>query len=395
MRNEDKIKLRFVSTAKGTSVLDKICDECIADNAKYAMEKCPLSDESSIKCKNMQPYFFFQEKNEKKIIVFSQMRIPFDFPKLNVDIIKNFKNTLIQAIKNLQIADNCILQARYGTTEKTFYDIENVLFYNLGTANFHAFTEKGVIFSAISDMEIKNLHKDFNIPTKYSHYYEYSIVERKTKNFNSLLAEWNNIPLKCIGLKPAYVWSAFKEHTNKIFIKETIDCDKRDTFAIFLEIKKPKDVSFHIMTAMKPLLDGLICAFHRSEFNENELTYFSQILNCEKDILTSRELSVLGQRKSKYLQIYQNNVKWNPADDLCDYVSISIKNSNDWKLSGKIYSTVKCPKCGKGKLSKLLWGMPAFSPEIIEAEKLGKIKFAGCVVKAKSRYYCRWCKNKF
>ena len=58
-------------------------------------------------------------------------------------------------------------------------------------------------------------------------------------------------------------------------------------------------------------------------------------------------MDILGRRESKYLQIYRDNVKWNPADDLCNYVDIAIKDGDEWSVSGKIYSTVKCPKCGK------------------------------------------------
>ena len=142
--------------------------------------------------------------------------------------------------------------------------------------------------------------------------------------------------------------------TNKknIQVYNSIECDCRDTFSIVLEIIKPKNLSFNIMTAMKPLLDGLICAFHSSQFTEDELEYFSQKLNCSKSFFAENPIDVLGERESQYLQIYRNNVKWNPADDLCDYVTISVQEGNDWLVSGKIYSTVKCPKCGKGKLSK-------------------------------------------
>ncbi len=401
MTNEEKAKLRFVSTAQGTTIIGDICDECIENDAQHAVFRqkplwCPFK--KTDKCINNKPYYFFQQKNDKSIVVFSQFRIPFDMPKSGVEIIKIFKNDLIKAIKNLQPFENCILQAKYGTTEKkTFYDVENVLFYNIGTAHFKPFAKQGVTFSAVEDKEIINLRKKYNIPNEYTHYYEYQIIKnRDQKEFSTLLAEWRDIPLNCLGLKPANCWNVIRTAEQKIQAYNTIDCDKGDTFAVVLNIEVPKGVRFNIMTAMKPLLDGLICAFHSSQFNKEEVEYFAEKLNCDKKILTKNSINVLGERESKYLQIYRNNVKWNPADDLCNFVTISIREGSEWAVGGKVYSTVKCPRCGKAKLSKLLWGMPAFDKQMIQDIESGKIKLAGCLVdQIKPRYYCRWCKKEF
>ena len=400
MTEEEKAKARFVSTAKGTTFIGHICDNCIDNDAEYADFRepavlCPF--EKMEKCINNKPYYFFQTKNEQSIIVFSQFRIPFDMPQTGIEIIKTFKRDLIKAINNLQAFENCILQARYGTTKKSFYDVENVLFYNIGTSNFKPFAKQEVVFSAVSENEIIDMRKKYRIPDEYAHYYEYKIIEKKKqKEFSSLLAELKSIPLKCLGITPALIWKKIRTNENNVEIYNSIDCDYGDTFSIVLEITKPKNVSFNIMTSMKPLLDGLICAFHSSEFDENELEYFSSKLNCDKCCFENNSIDILGERKSKYLQIYRNNVKWNPADDLCNYVDISIKDGNDWSVSGKIYSTVKCPKCRKGKLSKLLWGMPVFTEELQKDIELGKVRLAGCMINEKStRYYCRFCKNQF
>ena len=399
MTEEEKTKLRFVSTNKGTTIIGKLCDFCIYENGKYTSfgeqpETCSFTTNI---CINQMPYYFFIKKNEQSIIVFSQFRIPFDMPKSGAEIIKIFKNDLIKAINNLKPFENCILEARYGTTKKSFYDVENILFYNIGTSKFKPFTNQGVVFSAVSEEEIIDLRNKYNIPDEYAHYYEYKLIKnKKQKEFTSLLAELKNISLKCLGITPATTWKTIKTNENNIQVYNSIDCDCGDTFSIVLEIKKPKNSSFNIMTAMKPLLDGLICAFHNSQFTEDELEYFSQKLNCNKSLLIKNSINVLGERKSKYLQIYRNNVKWNPADDLCNYVAISVKDGNGWSINGNIYSTIKCPRCGKGKLSKLLWGLPAFDEQMCLDIESGKIKLAGCLVEEiKPRYYCRWCKKEF
>lgn len=115
-----------------------------------------------------------------------------------------------------------------------------------------------------------------------------------------------------------------------------------------------------------------------------------------KRVFIGDSISVLGDRQSKFLQAYRGNVKWNPADDLCDYVAIKVQDGSAWNVSAKIYSTLKRPYCGKSKISKLIFGLPAMSDELQKNIDEGKVKLAGCMVgEESSRYYCRWCKKEF
>lgn len=397
---KDLSKLRFVGTSKGTACVGYICDLCVFNGGKYSLfgknPECCCFDEAE-NCLEHMPNYFFLKRDENNVVVFSRFRVPFDIPKRNKEIFISLKNAIINAIIDLKSEKDFILQARYGTTEKkSFYDVENVLFYNIGTKNFKAFTNCGVVFAKALKSEIVALRKKFNIPDEYAHYYEYKLTANCMDEKNGwLLAEINDVSIKCIGVKPATVWKALRQK-NKIVVYDTIETDKRDTFALVLDIHKPQGVRFNIMTAIKPLLDGLICALHSSDFNKKELTDFAQIIGCEKELFIGDSISVLGNRDKKFLQSYRGNVKWNPADNLCDYVSINVQDGLDWNVSAKVYSTIKCPYCGKRKISKLIFGMPAMSDEMQKDIGEGKVKLAGCMVGADNmRYYCRWCKKEF
>jgi hypothetical protein len=39
-----------------------------------------------------------------------------------------------------------------------------------------------------------------------------------------------------------------------------------------------------------------------------------------------------------------------------------------------------CPKCGSFRIATILYGMPAYSPELMKEEKEGKIVFGGCCI---------------
>ncbi|MBE5742518.1 MAG: hypothetical protein E7360_04250 [Clostridiales bacterium] len=398
---KDLAKLRFVGTSKGTACVGHICDECIFNGGRYSLfgknPECCCFDETE-KCLGHMPNYFFLKKDESNVVLFSKFRVPFDIPKSKKELFNGLKTAIINGIKDMQPKQDCLLQARYGSTEKnSYYDIENILFYNIGTAHFNGLASRDVVFTAVNRNEIVDLRKKFNIPDEYAHYYEYKLVSSGAdKKIGGLLADINSVSIKCIGVKPATVWKALREQKEKIGVFDRIETDKSDTFAIVLNIEKPKGVRFNIMTAMKPLLDGLICALHSSEFNEEELAYFSQTLGCEEELFIDNAISVLGYRKNKFLQEYRGNVKWNPADDLCDYVAINVQDGLTWNVRAKVYSTLKCPYCGKSKLSKLLFGMPIMSDELQKDIEEGKVKLAGCIVgEDNPRYYCRWCKKEF
>ena len=105
-------------------------------------------------------------------------------------------------------------------------------------------------------------------------------------------------------------------------------------------------------------------------------------------------MDVLGAREGKFVQKYGKNGKWNPADDLCNEVSVTIKEGNEYALSGKLYSTIKCPNCGSYELARLLWGMPAVNEELAKDIADGKIILAGCLLGSKMpRYSCKKCGN--
>lgn len=340
-----KAELRFVGTSHGTTLVGNLCSQCIYNNAEFSVfgehpQICCFDITET--CSSKTPYFFFKSRSNSSVVVFSKGRIPFELPKANAESIKQLKTEIVLALEQLKPFGDSVLCARYGTTDPTkgFFDIENVLLYNIGTRNFNTLSKHGIVFASIPCSEIKKLRDQWDIPDEYVHYYEYTLLPGPIPlpQAKVLLAEWEKLPFcKCTGLTPFAAWNAIKNEAANITVYDRINCDKGDCFSLVLEIEKPRQAKFRIMTAMKPLLDGLICAFQNSDFESDEIEYFSHKLQCGKDKFQSQSLNVLGNRQSKYIQIYRNNVKWNPADDLCHYVCISIKEGNNWRLSGKIY----------------------------------------------------------
>ena len=223
---ESMEKSRFVSTSSGTSIVGHICNKCTYNQAQFSsFGKHPhlcCFDQTEY-CSEGMPHSFFLRRTSDAVIIFSKSRLPYELPKSNSTILRKLKDEITFAIKQLQPCDRSALYARYGTTDATkdFFDIENVLFYNIGTSTFNTLAKHRVLFAVAPHDEIRQIREHWNIPEEYSHYYEYSILSKPAPCLptKELLAEWEQIPFcKCQGLTPLSAWNSIKNAESKIKI---------------------------------------------------------------------------------------------------------------------------------------------------------------------------------
>jgi hypothetical protein len=332
--------------------------------------------------------------------VLSKVRIPFDNSTSN-DILE-LKEDLLFAIHTLSANANGVISAKYGTTtvQKQLYDLENVLFYNIGTANFINLSQNGIVFAEISPYDIARKRNEWGLSEEYKHYYEYKICSFNADKSSDLeIACWQDIPFcKCKSLSPFDAWLAMHNAEGNIQVKGHIACELGDAFALHLILEKPKALPFNITSAMKPLLDGIISALHGGCFDEDMISLLMEKLSCTRDQIMNIGMNVLGKRD--YVQKYpcaKSGIKWNPADDMCKSVSIQVVDGDEWKISGKVFKIMpRCPKCNKTKLAQIMYGMPAMSEELEKQLDEGVVVLAGCCIEGeKPRYRCRWCKTEF
>ena len=99
-----------------------------------------------------------------------------------------------------------------------------------------------------------------------------------------------------------------------------------------IELSKGKEIN--LAAIMKPMLDGIICAFHPAD---RDLSSFCEELCCSESQLRGDDKCVLLPRE--YLYYYRSGIKWNPEDDKCKKVLITVSRSNNRNvlLSGNIF----------------------------------------------------------
>lgn len=251
--------------------------------------------------------------------------IPFEPKRESVEM--NNRAMIRSAVKYLNPGENDILLAQFGNFSGTdwFFDLENILFYNIGTSYFDNACKNGIAFCQMKSRADSD--------SKFVYRYETTNVENISIP-DKVFAEWLNIPFDKFNasLKPIDYWKRFKENWNNV--KISTENKVVGDFGIQLHITLAKGKQINIATAMKPMLDGIICAFHPAN---QDLSSFCEALSCPKEQLAGDEKCILQPRE--YIYHYRGGIKWNPEDDKCKFVIITLSqgDTHSTYISGQIF----------------------------------------------------------
>ena len=273
--------------------------------------------------------------NHKLVLGVSPFHIPFEPNKSkNKDEIISFRNDLKKYIKDLIVPDGKILFASYSENDKyRFYDVENLLFYNIGISTFSKCCKNQLAFVGDADKVIaKKYPEKYKSTPKHVYRYEFvnssmleSMLSRKR-----ILASWKNIPLNMgIPHSPLRYYDAIRKNLSNINIYTENELDDI-FFGIRLNITLPKKIL--PTSIMKALLDGTICAFHGEKTNTTT--------ELSKDILGTDDINsikLLGKRN--YITKFNRgkSYKWNPEDERLLFAWIKVNQGEKAEMSGEIY----------------------------------------------------------
>jgi hypothetical protein len=151
-------------------------------------------------------YLINYSEEMKTVELWSTKRLPFE-PK---GWLKDMRDDLRYDLKKLTHSKEEVLYGCYqSTTNETGYDVENILFYNVGNSAFSHLRVSEIRFEKIIDA-IKSPHVKFEEPiTSYS---LYKIVPKEVSYWKKdlVFASWEN--LKIFSLKDAYsIWCSMKQ----------------------------------------------------------------------------------------------------------------------------------------------------------------------------------------
>ena len=319
------------------------------------------------KSESIKVYEVTKETAEKlKVDEEELMYIETEYGEKSVEIRSNFsvrhdnlkpeeyrlKCHIKEKLDKLRAVKGEILIATYGGERPKGSDIENLLFYNIGTGAFSK------VFQSSKKKQVAFKMDSTSQENQSSHKYKYEVVSSKVVEAlgrKALIAKWNGITIgRTLPQKPDEYYAALRSvtirkandsrdepHENEVIRHGSERCET--SFGIKIELIVPDSKkSIHPVSVMKHLLDGVICAFHGEDEDGN--TWKSLEKRFEKDAYEklwankSDSWNLLGKQK------YLSSKGWNPADEAdrlqFGWIVVEQGKDNKYKMSGKIYKWV-------------------------------------------------------
>lgn len=279
---------------------------------------------------NQSPYIV--RGTDEKVECWSSKRLPFE----PTGWLKKMREDLRVQLRNL-VNSSKLFYAAYTSKEKAHFDLENVLFYNIGNSAFSKIPIRHLVFESIPERP-----NSYN-GAGYPHYYLYqsNLIDKTYWLQTEVVSSWVNIhiPRLTSATKVHWIWYWMKK--GQIEVKSQLNDFER--LGLSLNIAIPKGISISMISVIKPLLDGIIASFQaHNNTDSSEVVYrLSGTMDVSIDeldrFLNMKSQAVLGS--IGLVQPYRNFVKWNPADDRLVYIDIKIEDSIDhkWRHSGTLF----------------------------------------------------------
>lgn len=277
--------------------------------------------------------------------VWSTRRLTFE-PK---GWIKQLRDDLRQALLSLRSQNEGLLRAVYSTNvpSSSEFDVENILFYNVGAGAFRHLCQMGLSFEHLSTQPPEC---PVTLSTDEVHYHSYSLFPPSStiRDADSrAVVSWTSIdcpPLRS-DLKPLPIWFV----SRKALLKQTpyFATNSVDSYRLRIHIKVPGGTSVNAAGVCKPILDGVVSAFHHyiGKPSDQVLSMIHELLLQDGyqstreeicDLLTDPSVAILGERR--LVDLYRGSIKWNPADHRCVAALLTVDESCDskWSITGEI-----------------------------------------------------------
>lgn len=288
--------------------------------------------------------FFDIAADPSGIYAASDFYIPFEINHTASDKntqVRRFKQELRAAIQALRPQNDEILFAQYAEDGENdrFFDLENMLLYNLGPSAFGSCGIHGISFSALPDKPEKC--REHGVKNrKYAYSYRCRPLRATEAEFSSLrrMATWNDVPLNPREAgSPAKYWKALRGAGERVTAFEYAESPIASGFALKIQLHLPAQAKLANM--IKPLLDGVVCAFHGENADGLDcLIDFCVRHHCQELAIPNRFPAVLGNRE--LIRPYRNGQSfiWNPADDLCKLALVTVSYGSETpRFSGDLY----------------------------------------------------------
>jgi|GEM_PF-601742 len=288
--------------------------------------------------KNAPPLYWIRvSQSDSSVELWSTTRLPFE-PK---DWMRQMRDELRQVLRQIRKATGkSFLQATYISTDTGYFDTENTLLYNVGVSSFKHLCQDGIAFK-------HTIQTPPDCPVtldgEAAHFYRYETTASMgiSSAENATIAKWISVvcPPLTQSTKPHVIWSLLRQHDATTTTREWTGA-----FGLNLTLSIPSGTSINAAGLMKPLLDGIVSAFHAHDGSHlsdvaNQLSRLTG-LSSEyiETLLMESDRAVLGRTRLIYPR--GTGIQWAPNDHLCMEATLNMEyvDQDEWTMSGRLYA---------------------------------------------------------
>jgi hypothetical protein len=259
---------------------------------------------------------YFISTTESRIQLWLPRRLPLQPTGTQLEARKK----LSDAIKDLRALNNFILSACYSSLDSSICDVENVLLYNVGTGAFSRATPFGI-----------KIRRSRFVPAEcpngetFPHYHEYTFIQapQRPQDTNSSTFQFSTASFSS-STKPHDVWwwaTAAESTPHQPILGR---------FSLHVELGISTPIK-NVAAVLKPILDGIVAAMHKdSNPHATAVERLAKRTGWQVEEIFSRLQTppnpFLGRRT--VLRPYQDFVKWDPADHLCEDCTVLVTKAD-------------------------------------------------------------------
>lgn len=278
--------------------------------------------------------------------MWSAVRLPFQPRGWQIDM----RNDLRRALQGLALTSSGRLHAVYGAADDgALVDTENVLLYNVGGKALRPLTARALTFERsyrVAPQPPGLASADSQVLQHYQRYGNASDTSFEFWRPGRVLGAFFDVPVASVA-KPAPIWKAIRDHATPP--GETATAATRFLIKVEITDTGPSNPAGSVATIVKPVLDGIISAYHSHEGSDGvaeahrlEGAGIGDAQSFQAQ-LSDRRWGALGPRR--LLRLFgATGVQWNPADDFCVGARVTLrtqkaaadKRNSRWRLSAEI-----------------------------------------------------------
>jgi hypothetical protein len=250
------------------------------------------------------------------------------------------RNALRIALREMRGRDGALLAGVYGSQVDDFCDVENVLVYNVGAANFATTASTGLPLERGRICPPAPIELD----GEARHYACYSLAPRG-QGFalwkdDGVVASWTGVEMPPLSetTRPSVVWHALR--TAEIRAKDRPTAT--GLHGLELVVGAAPGERLQPAKFVKPLVDGVIAALHSHDgsalhdlVDRLSTQLPSTSASAVEALLLDERATPLGRRR--LLWPWGKGVQWNPADDLCVALEVRVEASARRDLRGRLF----------------------------------------------------------